>query len=120
MERMVTLPSGNTVTFKDPDSLKVKDREKIITSGDKADGDAQSALAMQNTFLAVIIQEWSFDLVIPSVKIGSLGELSPRDYDAMAEQITDYRQVLFPALTETKESAENPDSPFDNSNDSVG
>ena len=117
MKKEVTLPSGATVVLKDPDSLKVKDREKIVVAGDKVEGDAQSALAMQNTFLAVIIDEWSFDLVIPSVKMSSLGELSPRDYDALAKEIPVFRETLFPQLVETQESAADADSPFDNLND---
>lgn len=117
MEKTVTLPSGATVTLRDPKTLRVKDRKKVITTSENAKGgDLSKALALGDALVAMLVREWSFDLIIPSVKIESLDELEMADYDALVEHTKDAQAYLFPSLSDTPENAANPDSPFDNSN----
>jgi hypothetical protein len=85
MSKIINLPSGNTATIKDPRSLKQKDRKRTIV---ETNGGATlaSGMAMMDNLIAVLVEEWSFDLIIPSIKIESLDELATADYDALQEE----------------------------------
>ena len=94
----ITLPSGATVELRDPKSFKQKDRRKIYEAIGSGEATASAGIAMQEALIASLIESWSFDLVPPSVKIESLGELEIPDYDALVERATDAMTILFPSL----------------------
>ena len=108
MAKAVTLPSGATVTLKDPSLLLVKDRKRVLLSAEGEGGDLSRALALGDAIIAMLVTEWSFDLVIPSVRIDSLGELTMADYDALVEHTKDAQNALFPSLTSSKENEADP------------
>lgn len=116
----ITLPSGAWVVLRDPSTIRVGDRKRVMAAADKADGETGKALAIGDAVIAMLIDEWSFDMIIPRIRVESLDEMSIPDYDALAEHTREAQNYLFPQLTETPETAANPDSPFDNSNDSNG
>jgi hypothetical protein len=110
MSKIVNLPSGATVTLRDPRELKQKDRAKLyIKSGEDA---IAGGLAVVNNLMAILIEEWSFDLIPPSVKIESLGELSIADYDALQEEAEKAMPVLFPNLAKSDDA--DPKAPIAN------
>lgn len=116
MSKKIKLPSGATVTLKDPKSFKVKDRKKVMTIADETQGgDLTKAMALADALIALLVEEWSFDLVPPSVKIDSLGELDMTDYDFLVEQTKDAQKYLFPNLAETPETEADPKAPTGNS-----
>jgi hypothetical protein len=55
-------------------------------------------------------------LVIPSVKIDTLGELEMRDYDALVDATKEAQSYLFPSLAETTENENDPKAITENSN----
>lgn len=113
MSKVIKLPSGNTATFRDPSTMKVKDRKKILLAvGNQNVGIAQG-LALIDGVIALLVTEWSFDLILPSIKIESLEELDIPDYDKLAEEAEEARKSLFPSFT--KDDGE--DSPKDNQTD---
>lgn len=116
MSRKISLPSGATVTIKDATELKVKDRNRIMRAGDK-DTSAEKGIAIGNALLATIIEDWSYDLLIPSVKEDSIEELPIPDYVALMKETDNLTKQLFPDLNDTDENRANPDSPLENSND---
>ena len=78
MSKTITLPSGATAKLRDPATLLMKDRNKVIAVANEQEGMMQ-AVAMQNGLIAVMVVEWSFDLIPPAIKISSLDELTPLD-----------------------------------------
>jgi hypothetical protein len=117
MSNKITLPSGATATLKDPSKLRVKDRRTIMTSSEKAEGgDLAKALALSDALLAVLIEDWSFDFPIPSVKASSVDELEMKDYDYLVEQTKEAQKALFPSLSETAENEKDPKAITANSN----
>ena len=112
----VKLPSGNTVTLKDPTSLRVKDRKRIIKASDSAQGELGKAIALGEELIAILVDSWSFDLLPPSVKIESLDELEIADYDALIEASGDISKLLFPGLAKTTENEADPKVTTENSN----
>jgi hypothetical protein len=115
MSKTITLPSGNTVTLRDPSELRVKDRKKVLAAATGQEGLLQS-MSMLDGLMSILIEKWSFDLIIPSIVLTSLDELTMPDYDAIAAEVTTAQDSLFPALNQTAETEANPDSPFVNSN----
>ena len=109
-EKKVELPSGNSATFRDPETLKVKDRTKVLMAIGNENVQIAQGLKLIDGLLAILIKDWSFDLIIPSIKIDTLGELSIPDYDALSKAAEEARNKLFPSFEETKEQ----DSPKDN------
>jgi hypothetical protein len=115
MSKKITLPSGATVTLKDAGDLKVKDRNRIMLAGNK-DTEAEKGIAIGNALLAAIIEDWSYDLLIPSVKEETIEDLPIPDYVALMKETEDLTKDLFPDLNDTDENKLNPDSPLENSN----
>jgi hypothetical protein len=111
MSKEIKLPSGNTVTLRDPSTLKVGDRKKVIKATDKQEGDLSKAMALGDSLIAMLIEAWSFDLIIPSIRIETLDELSMTDYDALTEATKEAQGYLFPSLADTDENAKNPKAP---------
>ena len=117
MSKKIKLPSGATVTLKDPKGFKVKDRKKVMTIADETKGgDLTKAMALADALIALLVEEWSFDLIPPSVKLDSLGELDMIDYDYLVEQTKDAQKYLFPNLAETPETEADPKARTANSN----
>jgi hypothetical protein len=108
MSKEVKLPSGATVKLKDPSLLRVKDRKKVMKSSDNQEGDMSKALALGDTIIAMLVEEWSFDLIIPSVKIETLDELEIADYDALVEATADAQKALFPSLAKSDANEADP------------
>lgn len=105
----ITLPSGATVTLKDLKELRIKDRKKVMKIADSAEGgDLSRAMALGDALIAMMIEDWSFDLIIPSVKLEALDELDVRDYDFLIEQTKEAQKALFPNLSETPETESDP------------
>lgn len=117
MSTKVTLPSGATVTLKDPSLLRVKDRKKVMKAGENITGDISKALALGDTIIAMLVEEWSFDLIIPSVKMESLDELEISDYDALVEATAEAQKSLFPSLAKNEKNESDPKAPTDNLKD---
>jgi len=111
MSNEITLPSGNTVKLRDPSTLKVGDRKKVIRATDKQDGDLSKAMALGDALIAMLIEDWSFKMIIPSIKMDNLDELSMSDYDALTEATKDAQGYLFPSLADTDENAKDPKAP---------
>lgn len=116
MSKKVTLPSGASATLKDPKNLKVKDRKRVMRSAETEGGDLSRAMALSDALIAMLVEEWSFDLVIPAVKIDVLEELDMKDYDYLIEQTKEAQKVLFPSLAETPENEADPKAISANSN----
>jgi hypothetical protein len=114
MSKKITLPSGATVTLRDPKTLKQKDRKKIYVDGDVT---IKTGLAMMENIIAALIEEWSFELTLPSISLDSLGELELEDYDVLETHAKEVMPVLFPALNRSKENEEDPKVVTDNSSD---
>ena len=116
MSKKITLPSGATVTLKDPSLLRVKDRKRLFKSAEIEGGDLSRALALGDALIAMLVEDWSFDLIIPSIKIENLDELEMKDYDALVDETKEAQKFLFPNLAETVENEQDPKAPTANSN----
>ena len=117
MSNKISLPSGATVTIKDASTLKQKDREKIYPLMKGEAVSPATTAELTKTLLAIIITDWSFDLLIPSVQIDSLGELDIADYDELEKQAEPALLALFPSLAKTIENEQNPKVITASSND---
>lgn len=115
MSKVVKLPSGATASLRDANTLKVKDRNAVFEAAGDKDGVAQN-IALGNSLLAVLIEEWSYDLLPPSVKIESLGELPIADYDALVEETLEAQKIMFPDFAKSLQAEADPKADTANSN----
>jgi hypothetical protein len=106
MSKKITLPSGASVTLKDPSLLRIKDRKRVLKSAESEGGDLSRAMALGDALIAMLIEDWSLDLIIPAVKIDSLDELTMADYDALVEETKDAQKYLFPNVTDDSADAD--------------
>ena len=111
MSKQISLPSGNSATLRDPASLTHGDRKKMFSAANTQEGLLQN-LSMVDGLIAILVESWSFDLIIPSVHLASLDKLSIADYDALAKAALEAQETVFPDFKDEK----NPDSPLDKSN----
>jgi hypothetical protein len=118
MSKEIKLPSGATVKIRDLNTLKQKDRMRLFPENESQEGNpAYRGYKMFDNTIAVIVEDWSFDLVIPSIKSEILGELDVADYDALTEEAKIALEVLFPKTSKTLEAEADPKAPIVNSND---
>lgn len=116
MSKEITLPSGATVKIRDLKTLKQKDRMRLFPENESQEGNpAYRGYKMFDNTIAVIVEDWSFELVIPSIKSDILGELDVADYDALTEEAKIALEVLFPKTSKTLEAEQDPKAPTDNS-----
>jgi hypothetical protein len=115
-KKTVKLPSGAEVIIKDPQSLKVKDRRKVFANAAGQEG-LMMAMSLTDGLIAVLVESWTLDLILPSVRISSIDEMEMADYDTLANEIKDLEKILFPNLTKTDETESDPESPIEASND---
>ena len=62
MSKQIKLPSGATATLKDPKTLKVKDRKRVLRTSEVDGGDLSKAMALSDSLIAMLVEDWSFDL----------------------------------------------------------
>jgi len=117
MSKQIKLPSGATVKLKDPSLLRVKDRKKIMKASDSVEGELSRALQLSDALIAMLIEEWSFDYIIPSVKIDSLDELEIADYDSLVEATKEAQTALFPSIAQNDKNEADPKADTTNSKD---
>jgi hypothetical protein len=117
MSEIIKLPSGATVTIKDVSTLRVKDRNRVIKAGDGLSGDITKGIAFSEALISTIVEDWSFDLIIPSVKPESLEELEIADYDALVTASEKVSSILFPTLAKTDKNEADPKATIDDSKD---
>lgn len=109
--------SGAEVVLRDPAELRVKDRKKIYAAASKEDEGIMQALSFTDGLIAVLVESWTLELMLPSVRIAILDELEMADYDFLVEQTKEAQEVLFPKLAKTDETEKDTESPFGNSKD---
>ena len=59
MSKTITLPSGITVTLRDPKTIKYGDRKKLYKTIDIDGSDLTRALAMNDALISILIESWS-------------------------------------------------------------
>jgi len=116
MSKKITLPSGLTVTLKDPSKIRYGDRKRLYRSIDIEGSDLTRAMAMNDALIGMLIEEWSLALPVPAIKPESIDELEITDYDALVEHTKDAQKALFPNLADTPENEADPKAPSENSN----
>lgn len=116
MSKQVTLPSGATVTLKDPSKIRYGDRKRLYKSIDIEGSDLTRAMAMNDALIAMLIEAWSLNVPVPALNADSIDELEIADYDALVEHTKDAQKALFPNLAETVENEADPKAPTENSN----
>lgn len=117
----LTMPSGNTVVFRNTDDLEYGERKELIR---KSESSKDNYSTIDN-ILAILIESWSYKqkgtenpLPIPSVSFKSLEKVPNRDANTLIKAGTQLSKIIFGVETaDTLENRLNPDSPLDKSND---
>ena len=115
-KQTIKLPSGAEVVLRDPSTLRVKDRKKIFANASNAKEGIMQALSLTDGLIAVLVESWTLDLIIPSIRISSIDEMEMADYDALTDATKAAQKILFPQTAQTDESEKDPESPFGDSN----
>lgn len=116
-KQTIKLPSGAEVVLRDPSTLRVKDRKKIFANASNAKEGIMQALSLTDGLIAVLVESWTLDLIIPSIRISSIDEMEMADYDALTDATKSAQKILFPQTAQTDEAEKDPESPFGDSND---
>jgi hypothetical protein len=106
-KKKLELPSGGWAIFKDASTLRVKDRKKVLRNASAEEGLMQ-ALSIVDGLISILVEEWSFDLILPSVKITSLEELTMADYDVLAEEAGKAQKNAVPFIEQDRGNRSRP------------
>lgn len=115
-EKKIELTNGAWAIFKDPKTLRVRDRKNVLRNASNEEGLMQG-VSIIDGLIAILVKEWSFEMPIPSIRIMVLEDLEIPDYDILATEAGKAQEALFPSLAETDATKANPDSPFGKSSD---
>lgn len=96
----IDLPSGGWVLFRDPLTVRRRDRRRVLEALDDVEGFWHRQYVETDTLLALAVVEWSFDLPIPSQDIDSLGDLTPADDDKLTTVVKEFEAAAFPNFTQ--------------------
>jgi len=109
-----------TPTFAEPTNkttlYAIKSSLFVALSIDIEGSDLSRAMAMNDSLLTMLIEEWSLSIPVPAIKPDSIDELEIVDYDALVEYTKEAQQALFPNLADTPENEADPKVPTENSN----
>lgn len=117
------LPTGNTVTFFDPDEITERKAKAMklamsLMGREGADGrltvDAEKAIDGGYIISAAFVRAWSFELALPAVgNPDTLLDLTAKDYRALSDAVADLQAEVFPNYsTDTPEALADPHSPL--------
>jgi len=109
--------SGAEVVLRDPKELRVKDRKKVYAAASKEDEGIMQALSFTDGLIAILVESWTLDLMLPSIRMSILDELEMADYDFLVEHTKEAQEALFPKLAKTEETEKDAESPFGDSKD---
>jgi hypothetical protein len=93
--RELSLPSGNTVTFRDPEELTGQDHRTIVDQMRADVGLVGASMDAVYGTACMLIESWTFDAPLPREDPSQLGKLKFRDYNAIVMAITPAAQLLF-------------------------
>jgi hypothetical protein len=117
MSKTIILPvSKATVTLKEVKSFKQGDRKKIYEGTDDITNRMVGGWAIIENTLALLIEDWSLELLLPSIKRESLDELEAEDFDTLQEEAQAALGLLWPKLTKTAETDADPKATTADSN----
>jgi hypothetical protein len=119
MSHTVTLPSGNTAVFRDPDDLTLGDREDLI---DQLAPDGQLAAGGLNRYnramMALVIESWTLTdrasgepLPVPAADPTVVRRLPLNDGAFLQKQIDPYVKTMFPSFDVEPEGSPTGPSP---------
>lgn len=118
----LSLPTGRSVTFRDPADLTEGQRrrwkqagveskllfDRVAAGGDPGNA-ARTAVSSDYILVAMFVREWSYDLPLPKVgDVRSIDDVVGRDLDAIIWACKDLMPEAFLTVKPTLE----PDSPF--------
>jgi hypothetical protein len=108
----LTLPSGGWVTFRDPATLRAKDRDRVLANIVAEDTKHLLALVndMSKAVAAMLIDAWQVpyldhlrpdggSLPLPRDQVWLLGELTIPDEDAILAAVKPAVSIIFPGTT---------------------
>jgi hypothetical protein len=93
------LPSGGWVQLRHPDTLRKKDRDRILNQV-SAQNYGAAGVELNNATIATMIEDWHLpylaDAPVPHRNPKILGELTIKDGVALEKIQEEYRAILFP------------------------
>ncbi|WP_020658396.1 hypothetical protein [Amycolatopsis benzoatilytica] len=121
------LPSGGTVTLRDPESLKARDTKAFmakmgaaVKNVDEEDGEAVAAAGVESTdhLIAMLVTDWQIPYetedgrpwLMPKLDLSLIDELTGPDYGLLMELVKPAQEALMPRNTDPSDY-EDPDSP---------
>ena len=103
--------------MRDPKTLKHGDRTKLYKGLDSNTPSLERGILIADRLVALLIEEWSLDLIPPAIRFESLAELELEDYDVLSKEAEAAGAILFPQLKKTLGSEADPKAITDDSSD---
>jgi hypothetical protein len=111
--RHVPLPSGGWAEYRDPATIRAKDKRQIIRAIENPDRAAAASLDITEGVVCMFVERWQIpylpDAPLPREMPSILGELTIGDYDALIDAARPALAIFFP--TSTPDDAGKPGSP---------
>lgn len=120
MSNKIELPSGGWAMLRDPKTLKHADRQKLYKGLDSNTPSLERGMIVADRLVALLVESWSFELIPPSIRFESIGELDVEDYDVLSKEAEAAGKKLFPSMAKTLESEADPKAITEDSSDSAG
>jgi hypothetical protein len=110
LPKTLTLPSGNTVTFRDPEDLNADDCFAVIDGIRDQGSEISSSMDVARGAACILIESWSFQAPIPRADRSQLGKMKPRDCWVLLRAVAPAAHLLFQDLNSMVDAGQ-PGSP---------
>lgn len=110
LPRSITVPSGNTVEFRDPDTLRGRDQRTIINQLSTLDSEIRAGMDAAHGLACALISAWSYGTPLPCTDPDTLDDVPIADYNRIITLVAPSAAVLFGDLDSTVNAAK-PGSP---------
>jgi hypothetical protein len=116
MSKTITLPvSGATVVLREVSTFKQGERKKVYAGAADIEDKMLGGWKIVENMLGLLIESWTLDLMVPSIRPESLDDLEAADFDTLQEEAQTAMDLLWPKLAKSLETMADPKAPTDNS-----
>ena len=95
MAERITLPSGNWIALRDWRDLRRGDKKRAIKSVEDPENALGSTYDVLDGLLVLLVENWSYELPLPSVDPTAVERLPLKDDNALIEAIAPAARALF-------------------------
>jgi hypothetical protein len=102
----VNLLNNEWVSIRDVETITNRERRQAMRTWNNSEGDdVERGIVLNDQLIALFVDEWSFDKLLPRDDIGVLEDLLGHDYDTIQHEVIEAQKRLFLSFAPTPDQS---------------